>query len=354
MLQVSNDELLHEDRGRDLTILARPKYSQAFLAQLEQTEFGTSGLRYRRLGLPAQLERLPNPVFFELRQRDDLLGTYALACSQVACSDTVAQGIYRGLLTLHPTARGGGQARYFVEQVLGWLQERARAVAMPTVTWGCIERRNERSLGLLQSAGARRLGTLESLMAYRQWPRERVSVELVDDAGAIASAFADTHKDCGLRRIGSAATPFYALASQARIDAGAHVSMTAINMTRSGGFWESVFDRLMRSVPAARRRYDPHNFRYLRLSDVVARPGKQHLWPDFLTTLLARHDAHMAMFMLDPRCQAYLLLDEAGLLGRFAASTRQHIEVLAHAWHAPPGLLDELAALPLAIGPLDI
>ena len=229
VLHIENDELLHEDRDRGLEILARPAYSRQFLAQLEQTEFGTSGLRYRRLGLPAQLGRLPNPVFFELRDRDELAGTYAVACSEVACGDTVAQGMYRGLLTLRPTARGSGQARYFVDEVLRWLREKAQAGNAPTVSWGCIERRNERSLGLLQSAAAQRLGTLESLMAYRQWPRARVNIEVIDDADAVAKAFADTHDDCGLRRIGSTATPFYALAGEARIDIGAHVTMTAKN-----------------------------------------------------------------------------------------------------------------------------
>ena len=107
-------------------------------------------------------------------------------------------------------------------------------------------------------------------------------------------------------------------------------------------------------MPAARRRYDPQNFRYLRLADVVIRPGETSVWRDFLSTLLARHDAHMAMFMLDPESQAYSLLHEAGLLGRFAANTRQHIEVMAQAWNTSPGTIDSIAKQPLAIGPVDI
>ncbi len=354
MLEIRAEQLIDEDRSRGLAILARPDASPAFLSQLERTEFGSAGLRYRRLGIEAQLARLPHPVFLELHEHDEVIGTYAISRSRIACGEQHADGLYRGLLTLNLNARGAGHGRFFVSRVLDWLAESAKSSAGPVISWGCIERRNERSLELLRSVGAQRLGTLESAMAYRQWPRRRVSVDVIDDPQAIASACEEAHRDCGLRRIGSSATPFYALAGDARIDAGARATMTAIKLERSGGLFERLFDSLMRSVPAARRRYDPQNFRYLRLADVVMRPGKTAVWPDFLATLLAKHDAHMAMFMLDPGSQAYSLLDEAGMFGRFAASTRQHVEVLAQGWNIPPGLTDDLAGRPLAIGPLDI
>ena len=354
MLELHAERVIDEDRDRGLAIVARPDAGPAFLSQLERTEFGSAGLRYRRLGLTTQLARLPHPVFLELHQRDELIGTYAISRARIACGEQHAEGLYRGLLTLNPNARGAGHGRYFVARVLDWLAEIARSSDGLVISWGCIERRNERSLDLLRSAGSQRLGTLESAMAYRQWPRQRVGVDVIDDPEVVASAFDETHRDCGVRRVGSSSTPFYAVTGDTRIDAGARATMTAISLTRSGGLWETLFDSLMRSVPAARRRYDPQNFRYLRLADVVVRPGKTALWRDFLTTLLAKHDAHMAMFMLDPESQAYSLLGEAGIFGRFAASTRQHIEVLAQAWNTPPGLIDELAGRPLAIGPLDI
>ena len=354
MLDVQSEQILDEDRERGLSIRARPDVSPAFLAQLERTEFGSSGLRYRRLGLEAQLARLPDPVFLELHKHDALLGTYAVSRSQVTVGNEVAEGLYRCLLTLEPSVRGGGHGQWFVSRVLAWLQQCAGAIDRPAISWGCIERRNERSLNLLSSLGARRLGSLESVMAYRQWPREAVEANVIEDKQSVEEAFLETHRDCGLSRVGSADTPFYAVAGDARIDAGARATMTAISLTRSGSFGERLFDALMRSVPAARRRYDPQNFRYLRLADVVIRPGKTSLWRDFLSTLLARHDAHMAMFMLDPQSRAYSLLRETGLLGRFAASTRQHIEVMAQGWNFPPGKVDEMAGQPIAIGPVDI
>ena len=77
------------------------------------------------------------------------------------------------------------------------------------------------------------------------------------------------------------------------------------------------------------------------------------MWPDFLSGLLARHDAHMAMFVLDPRLRASSLLRAAKVFGRFAESTRQEVLVVANAWNVPDSELTRAAAAPLGIGPID-
>ena len=73
----------------------------------------------------------------------------------------------------------------------------------------------------------------------------------------------------------------------------------------------------------------------------MIREGSERLWKDLLGTLLARNDAHMAMFMVDPRSRARELLGRAGIFGRLTASTRQEVAVLANAWNAPAGVLRE-------------
>ena len=108
------------------------------------------------------------------------------------------------------------------------------------------------------------------------------------------------------------------------------------------------------SVPAARRRFNPRDFTYLRLTDIVIREGEERLWKDFLASILARYGAHMAMFMLDARSRARARLDKAGVFGRITASTRQEVVVLANAWHVTTDAWRKAARKPLGIGPLDL
>ena len=353
---LTEDEVLHENHDRALRITARLQASRAFVRQLEDTEFGTAGLRYQRLALPEQIARLPNAVFLELERKHKLVGTYAIAARELQSQDGPASGLYRGLLTLSPDARREGLGRYLVARTFDWLERRSAAGPTPVVSWGCIERNNLRSLSLLRTLGAATLGTLQSMLTYRQWPRSRVTVEELGatDAGLVETALETSYRDCGLRPADTSTEPYLAVTDDRGVVAGARATLTRLNMVSSGSRWDVFYDGLMRRVPAARRRFDPRNFTYVRLSDVVVRPGRERLWRDLLPTIMARHDTHMAMFMFDPRSKVYTRLAEAGLFGRFTAATRQEILVLAQAWNAPGDFLARSAKQPLAIGPLDI
>ncbi len=355
MIAFGESTVVHEDPSRGIRIVARREFSDAFLAQLEATTFGTSGLRYRRLGVREQLERLPPGAFLELHVDETLVGTYALASSQLHGAPPETTGLYRGLLSVRPEARESGLGRLLVTRTFDWIGSLSSSSGRPVYSWGCIERDNTRSLELLQSIGATQAGTLETLTAYVHLPRIRASVDVLDESAdaALDAALAAAASDCGLRSAASGGGHYFAVRDGDRIDAGARVTLTRVDMATTGSAWDLAHRYLLRFVPPARRRFDPHNFTYLRLSDVVIREGRERLFKDFMSTLLARHDAYMAMFMLDPGSRTRALLEQAGIFGRFTASTRQEVRVLANAWNLPADALHEASAKPVAIGPLD-
>lgn len=348
------DDILWRSDDGGLTLRARAAPGPAFVAQLEATWFGTAGLRYRRLGLAETLARLPDPAFLELEDEQGLLGTYAVARSRLLSPSGPLEGRYRGLLSIRSDRQGEGLGRLLVGQTLAWLAREAAAAGRPLLSWGCVELRNDRSLGLLQAGGAVPLGELETMLVYRQWPRPRATLDVLDESRGpeVARALGEAQRDCAYRVETAGGAPFLALCDDAGILAGARAVPTRVELGRIGGPWDLLYERLFRYVPAARRRFDPRNFTYLRLWDVVVRPGQAHLWGDFLTSVLARHRVHMAMFVVEPRARAYRLLQEAGLFGRFARSTRQRLRVLGRSW----GLADHDPApgAPLGLGPLDV
>lgn len=355
MIAFEDGAVLYEDVPVGIRIVARSEFSEAFLAQLEATTFGTSGLKYRRLDVRGQLERLPPGAFLELEVKDALVGTYALAGSHLLGVPTETAGLYRGLLSVRPEARGTGLGRLLVARTFDWIGSLSSSLGRPVYSWGCIERANKRSLRLLESMGARQAGSLETLTAYVHWPRKRTAIEALDDSAhaAIQAALSTATADCGLRTAAPGSGPYFAATSGERIDAGARVSLTRVDMATTGSAWDLAHRYLLRFVPPARRRFDPHNFTYLRLSDVVIREGCERLFKDFLSTLLARHDTYMAMFVLDPHSRTRALLEQAGLFGRFTASTRQEILVLANTWNVPADVLRKASRKPIGIGPLD-
>ena len=308
------------------------------------------------LNVAAQLARLPSPVFLELEHDGRLVGSYTLATATLGSGAGPVTGVYRGLLGLEPVARGRGFGRTLVTATVDWIDRHARRHANPVVSWGCIEASNRRSLGLLESVGAELLGELEALTVFRQWPKRRIDVERLTASAtaAVADGLGETYGDCALRVEPACASDYWAVTDDRGIVAGARATLTRVDMSRTGSAWDAAWRGLLRFVPPARRRFDPGNFRYLRLSDVIVRGDDSAVWRELLPTLLSEYDAYLAMFVLDPVCDARRRLASAGLFGRLTASTRQTIAVMAHTWHLDEPFSAELRRRPLAIGPLDL
>ncbi len=350
------EETLWSDAPRRLRLLATREPPPDLVELLGRIPFGSEGIRYRRLGVEEQLARLKDAVFLRLLREDRLVGVYALSAGRLEFGDVGFSGVYRGPLGVEPDMQGTGLGREIVTRTLAWLERQALESGRPTVSYGCIEQSNVRSLALLRSLGARELGSLRTLSVYRQWPRRRIGVERLGDGdrAAVRLAVASMRRDCGLRAAAGAAGEYFAVTDSAGVVVGAAASVTRIDFQRIGGPWDWLSRTLFRMVPAARRRFDPRDFAYLRLDDVVARPGHEHLWPDFLSTLLAEHRIHMAMFALDPRAELTARLAGAGLFGRVTAALQQEVAVLASGWNLNRISLDAMARKPLGLGPPDL
>jgi GNAT superfamily N-acetyltransferase len=348
--------VLVDDPQASIRIVADAEADEAALDLLSGLRFGSEGLEYRRLNLREQIVRLPSPAFLSLEYEGRLAGTYALATKRLASASGEVTGIYRGLLGIDPALRSSGLGRQLVATALDWIDATARELAEPVVSWGCIESANRPSLDLLASLGAKRIGRLESLTVFRQWPRRRIDVEhgAAALAGAVADALQNTYADCAIRPAPDNDGDYWAVTGDDGVVAGARATLTRVDMSRTGSFWDTAWQALLRFAPPARRRFDPRNFTYVRLSDVIVREGYERVWLDFLPTLLAAHDAYLAMFLLDPGSAAHARLDRARLFGRLTASTRQRVDVLAHTWSLDDALRNNLGVRPVAIGPLDL
>jgi len=346
---------LWEDSDRGLSLELKPIATPAIVRLIGDTQFGSGGLRYRRLDVDRLIERRQPTAYLSLRQGDRLLASYVLTGIKLSAGGECVDGVYRALLCVAADAQGQGFGRLMVTEALKWLDTRAGELARPLLSYGCVERANSRPQSLLGASGAREIGFLHTQMVYRQWPRRRLELLRLDGqtSAKVKDAQSDASADCCLAPAEPMAATFFAVANDAMIMAGAHARIVRINFDRIGGPWDFLSERIFAHVGPARRRFDPRNFTYLQLDGVVAQPGCGRLWRDFLSTLMAEHGVHMAMFTLDPTRQLSARLERSRVFGRVARATRQELAVIVSGHGAGAARLVDCRGEPLAVAPCE-
>lgn len=192
------------------------------------------------------------------------------------------------------------------------------------------------------------------MLVYRQWTGRHAEVELINDAALIDAALNAATADCGLRARSESSAPFFGIIESGALVAGARAELRRLDFASTGQRWPRAYGAIIDLFEPARRRFDPREFRYLRLSDVVATRPASRRWRLLIRDLLDRYSAHMALFVLDPRREACAALEDAGLFNRFSRLTRQRIAVLANTSGINEDDRREIRDRPVAIGPVDL
>jgi GNAT superfamily N-acetyltransferase len=347
------ERIIGRDAARGAEIIAAGRRPRDFVTTLAEARFGMTPPRYRRVNVDEQLDRLHDPVYFVLRRDGRAVGTYCIDRQTLQLGDTRIDAAYRGLLSIREDEQRSGLGRWLVDSALGWLRDHRTAA----LCYGCIDARNERALRLLAREGGVPLGELDFYTLYRQFPRRRVALEQIGaeshaEVEALLSESASPSEltDRVLPRGGA----YHVVRDAGEVRAGAHVSLTRVDLERLRGVSGFVVERLMPLFPPGRRRFDPRNFAYLRLNHLYAPARHAEAWPAFIESLLAGHGVHFAGLVLDPRSATFATLQRAGLPGAIARRTAQRLRVISAGVEPDPGLLERIRAAPLSISARDL
>lgn len=340
-----NERRLIYDDVSGLKVFVQRQPSEDFSKQLAQAEFGTEGLRYRRLQIHDQPSVDQDSRFFELRDDESLLGIYEIKKQTLLLGGTKLQGYYRGSLSIATSHQGRGLSKLLVGRALEWIE--SDLGTKPGVSWGCVESKNHSSLAVLSAFGFREIGRLSTMMLYRQWPKPQDNLQIITPDTTYATAGLSFESD----RVSGAQT--YGIQTQGNTVAQALVKLTAVDMGSMGTVWDSIYKYWFRFIPAVTKRFNPRDFRYLNLIKPNYLPGHEREWRTLVTGLLAKYQVHMAMCTLDSRSSLLSDLTETGVSGYLAKSTQQTIHVLASLHNLDDQQEQLLLEHPLGIYPLD-
>lgn len=309
---------------------------------VESTVFGTDGLQYQRQDVRSQLDRFNAPTYFHAMVDGDLVGVYVLDRRDLLVEGRAATGYYRGVLAVASSWQQRGVGKRMTAAAMTWLAHEAHDV--PVVSYGCIDQANTRSLRLLQGAGATVGPALTMYMMYRQWPKVRcdlVAFNECEDLGESYSAPLNelagiVYGDCNVRDVSPSRLKGFALHDENGLAISARVAPTRFRIIRMDAIAKWCTLLFVKPFSAARKRFDPDNFRYISFSNVLIRPGCEYLWPDFVSTVLARHNCHFGAIYVDPQSNFFTQLNKPFKIARLFHSSEGSIKVVWQGFGGDP------------------
>jgi len=322
---------------------------------VESITFGSDGLRYRRLDVRSQLARFIEPCFFHAYIKDELAGVYVLDKRQLLIQKQPVNAFYRGVLAVAEHWQGTGVGAKLVEAAKRWMDVQSEADTV--FSYGCIDESNHRSLNLLKRSGATVGPLLSMYVMYRQWPSATKELQDLDDVSSqeVLRLLLEQNSDCSIQDVSKSPLPGFVLQDEKGIVMSARVTTSRFCIMQMGLAARLGVKLFVNPSAAARRRFDPHNFTYLSLSNVFIRRGCESQWRGFLGALLARHDCHFAAIYITTNSALFHRLQKANTFTRFLYSNKGSIRLVCSAYgqHAKTMLDASVSDDPMHLWPVD-
>jgi GNAT superfamily N-acetyltransferase len=345
--------IIYEDPSRGLTMRVDEGYSDAFVALLGRTVWGTEGLRYRNPDVRQELQRIPRFHMIRLLRGEALVGAYGLAEKVVSAGRVQVPALHRTYLAVDQRYQGQGYGKLLVTQVKRHFLDEADD---PVMLYGYIEAENSRSLGPSRKAGYRPIGAFESVLFSRFRPRPHPAIERPGDEGEVRALLEEEYAGFALCDLDHSLirSEYYVLRRGRTIVAGLQAHRVRYEVVSLAGWYGRLVLRAMPRTPYLRRLLPGGVLDYVSVSNIHCPAGYEGDFLALLEGVLAANDLHVAIALLDRTSPVLARLRATGKLGVLSRLGVNSLAYVMAGFHqVAEEVVDAFVERPLLISPLD-
>ena len=319
------------ERDSLLLILAGQADEQA-VSLLQQTTYGTKGVRYQQTGQAEKIHQLHHPYFFHLYHHQELIGFYSLDQRPVTFPNASVTGYYGRYLAVRHDMQGKGYGQLLKSTAIDYIE---RTVPAPYLFYSYIEEKNTRSMAASLKESFRSVAQLKTFMFRRFSPnidhRFRQS-SLVDPASSL-KLVERQFAQYGFQNFINInyQNHYFTLEENGSILAGAQANPIVWKLVQIPGILGQVIKHIAPMVPGLRRFFNPARQTFIVLEGVYVDNTRPELLPILLESILAHFNAHTAMWQIDEKDPLIPLLTsrDMGRFSQFQSGVTTHVMVKA-------------------------
>jgi hypothetical protein len=347
-------DVIYEDKERNIVIQRSSTYTPAFIALLERTVWGTSGVLYTEHGVANALDRIGEPHFLTLTVNDELVAVAVRIRKTTRVGQNVYRAFYLAALAVDRPKMARGYGKLLTEQSrLHFLRE----VGERGMLYSYIEAGNVRSLELNKKVGFQPLGLFHAVMFSRLRPKDDARVRRLKETEreTLVQLLNDQYTDHALLDFEHSvkANDYYVLKRAGEIVAGVQTEERHWTIRRLPGAGGLILVKVLPYIPILRRLFTAGNYHFLKLGNIYARMRHEAEIFTLIEALLARQHLNYGSALMDKRSPVYKRITAAGKFGMVNAITDVPVHVLADFNGVPEEEIAEIRRRPLCFSPTD-
>lgn len=263
---------------------------------LQETCYGTSGIRYQQTGQREKLAAIGPAIYFHLYDEDRLAGFFCLDPREIAFRGAGIDGYYGRYFAIAPAYQGLSLGNRLIEEVTRFIRTRS---ARPGMIYVYVESRNTRSVNCFTKNGYRLVSHCKTFVFRRLFPRPlyRVVSAAENQLEEVRQSIADSC--CGAqflttKRIGYRGNYFLCF-DQNRFVGGLQANPVTWRFQSMPGISGRMMMHLLPLVPVANRLFQP-KYQFLAVDSVQIQEGQKTEVPAMLESVLA-HTGRYSMIL---------------------------------------------------------
>ncbi len=309
---------------RDYTLNLQYEFTQEIKEFLNAIVWGSEGTVYEHPITDEYIAHFVNPHLIILRKEQAIFATVLLLNYQVGVGEKEVFNSYHiRYFASSPDFRGHLQIARFARDFMNLMREQATE---PTIFNAYVERKNPKSMKLVESVGFEPISKINTLGFSRFFPKYNkyvFRVESESEKEVINASLSVFYRDFSCVHFHHIhhQNNYFVFKQNDEVLAGIQVFEVAWKMKKMDGFLGKIVMNIVPHIPILNRLFNPKNFRFLAFEGIYFKAGQQDKLIVLMEGVLAEFGYNSTMFWLDERQTFELKKQSLGLLNAFAKGT---------------------------------
>lgn len=311
-----------------LSLILSDKADQQAIPLLQQTTYGTRGVRYRQTGQEKKINRLNNPFFFHLYNHTELIGFYCLDQRPVNFPNAKVGAYYGRYLVVREDVQGKGYGQLLKTTATTYV---AQHEAKPYLLYSYIEAKNSRSLAASYNENFQSVAQLKTFLFRRFSPKKDKRFQLISNPDKLMSFVKTQYSYYGFQhfKVTHDQGLYFTLEEDGQLLACIRANPICWQFIELQGRLGPLLKQLAPLLPGIRRFFNPAKQEFVVIDGVFLQSGHENLLPVLLESVLAYFGLHTIMWQIDQKDPMidWLTGPQMGVFSQFQAEVTTHVMV---------------------------